>query len=84
MIHFIGLIGTLLVLAAYFLLSTGRVASASYRYQVMNLLGALTLIGYSIALSAWAVLALNAVWAVIAAAAVLRISRDREVAATAE
>ena len=84
MIHLVGLIGTILVLAAYLLLSTGRVESNSYRYQLMNLLGALSLMIYSVVLSAWAVLALNTVWGGIAAAAMLRISRDREVAATAE
>lgn len=84
MIHFIGLIGTVLILAAYFLLSTGRVESTSYRYQTINLLGALTLVGYAVVLSAWAVLALNAVWAVIAAAAMLRIARDRETPAVAD
>ncbi len=84
MIHLLGLIGTILVLGAYLLLSTGRVEPASYRYQLMNLLGALSLIIYSVVLSAWAVLALNAVWSVIATAAILRISRDRNIAATAE
>lgn len=83
-IHLLGLFGTILVLAAYLLLSSGRVASATYRYQLMNLVGALSLVGYSIVLAAWAVLALNTVWAVIAVAALLRISRDQEEPAAAD
>lgn len=43
----IGLIGVVVLLAAYFLLSTGRWASDSLTYQVYNLIGAI-LILYSL------------------------------------
>ena len=84
MIHFLGVVGSLLVLAAYLLLSSGRVKSASYRYQAMNLSGAACLVVYSALLAAWAVLALNAAWAVIAIAALLRISRDADEPASSD
>ncbi len=74
MIHIVGFAGTALVLGAYFLISTGRLQPQSYGYQGMNLVGAVLLTIYAIVLAAWAVLALNVVWSVIAVAALIRMS----------
>ncbi len=76
-IHVIGGIGTILVLGAYFLVSSGRVASASTTFQGLNLVGALLLTFYAIDLAAWASVALNAVWGLIAVVAVIRIVQMR-------
>ena len=72
-IHIVGFAGTALVLGAYMLISTGRLRPRSYGYQGMNLAGALLLTFYAIVLSAWAVLALNVAWGVIAIGALLRV-----------
>jgi len=40
----IGLIGVVLLLIAYFLLSTGRWNSDSYHYQIYNLIGAILIL----------------------------------------
>lgn len=87
-IHVIGGIGTILVLAAYFLVSSGRIESASTSFQGLNLIGALLLTFYAIDLAAWASVALNAVWGLIAVVAVFRIlqvrRRNREAVASTD
>jgi hypothetical protein len=77
LIHVIGGIGTIMVLAAYFLLSAGRIAAASTAFQGLNLTGAALLALYALVLSAWAVVALNTVWALIALVAIARVVRNR-------
>lgn len=77
LIHVIGGIGTIMVLAAYFLVSAGRIASASTTFQGLNLVGAALLAYYAVVLAAWASVALNAIWALIALVAVLRVVQHR-------
>jgi hypothetical protein len=77
LIHVIGGIGTIMVLAAYFLVSAGRIASASTTFQGLNLVGAALLAYYAVVLAAWASVALNAIWALIALVAVLRVVQRR-------
>lgn len=59
MVHVGGGIGTVLVLLAYFLVSTGRVKSASLGFQVTNLVGAALLTVFGFLLFAWASVAHN-------------------------
>ena len=75
MSHAIGFLGTFLVLGAYFLLSTGRIKAASMQYQGLNLIGAALLTLYGFLLAAWASIALNAIWGLIAVVALLRVFR---------
>lgn len=75
--HVIGGIGTILVLTAYFLVSTGRVPSKSLAFQGINLVGAILLTIYGFMLFAWATVALNGVWGLIAIVALFRVFRDR-------
>ena len=75
MSHAIGFLGTFLVLGAYFLLSAGKIKSASLQYQGINLLGAALLTVYGVMLAAWASIALNAIWGAIALVALLRVLR---------
>ena len=77
--HVIGFVGTFLVLGSYFLLSAGRIKSASFAYQGANLLGAALLTLYAVLLAAWAAIALNAVWGLIALVALARVVRPRAV-----
>lgn len=76
--HIIGFAGTVLVLGAYFLLSAGRLRATSLKYQGLNLLGAGLLTAYGVLLSAWATIALNLIWGLIALAAVRAVLRPRE------
>lgn len=75
--HVIGGVGTILVLGAYFLVSSGRLASDSWGFQGMNLVGAALLAIYGFLLFAWATVALNFVWAVIAVVTLARVHRRR-------
>lgn len=72
MLHAVGAIGPVLLLSAYYMVSTGRVTAATRSYQVMNLVGSVVLVGYSAALEAWVSVALNVAWALIAARGLLR------------
>jgi hypothetical protein len=74
-IHAVGVVGLVLLLGGYFLVSTGRLGGQSVGYQSTNLAGAVVLIAYSWALQAWASVVLNLVWAGIAAVALLRARR---------
>lgn len=77
MVHVLGGIGTILVLGAYFLVSTQRVTPRSVAFQGMNLVGAILLAIYGVLLFAWASVALNVVWACIGLFAIWRILRAR-------
>ena len=82
-IELVGWGGSFLVLIAYALLSTGRVASASRLYQGMNILGAL-----GMAANGWAHGALpsvfnNVIWMGIGFVAIARLMRIRPLAADA-
>ena len=79
MVHVIGFVGTFLVLGAYFMVSLGRISSASFAYQGINLFGAALLTVYGVLLAAWASIALNAVWGLIAFIALTRVVRARAV-----
>jgi hypothetical protein len=74
-IHAVGVVGLVLLLGGYLLVSTGRLGGQSGAYQAMNLAGALVLVWYSWALAAWASVVLNVVWGAIAAVALVRARR---------
>lgn len=56
----------ILILAAYFLVSTKKVSGDSREYQWLNLFGALGIIVNTWTQKAWPAMTLNVVWAVIA------------------
>ena len=58
----IGWAGTALLVAAYALLTAGRLSARGGVYQTMNLVGGLALLINCISLSAWPSAALNVVW----------------------
>ncbi len=70
-----GFAGMILILGAYALLSLRKIKPTSRTYQVMNLIGSLFLILYSINLFAWASVVLNVIWAIIAVFALSRMFR---------
>ncbi|MBU6277822.1 MAG: hypothetical protein KGN78_01125 [Actinomycetales bacterium] len=77
MVHIMGAIGSVIVLLAYFLVTTGKVTSSSWRFQGMNLVGSVLLTIYSFALAAWAAVPLNGTWVIIAAVALTRMEVRR-------
>lgn len=83
-LHLIGNIGVVMILGAYFLVSTGRIRSISSVYQGLNLLGAIIIAVYSVILAAWASVVLNSTWAVIAAVSLIVNLRKARANSTAE
>lgn len=79
-IDIIGWIGAGGVLAAYALVSTGRVRPDSYTYQLLNLVGAAGLGLNTFYYMAYPSTALNAVWALIAVYAVVRLWKTQTAA----
>lgn len=67
-----GWVGAVALLLAYGLVSSGRLDGRSIRFQLLNLLGAVGLLGNGIWHGAWPSAALNAVWVVIGLVAVRR------------
>ena len=63
----VGAYGMITIIGAYFLNSFGFVLADNIWYQLMNLSGGATFIYYTLAKQAWASLAVNSVWTIIAA-----------------
>ncbi|MBI4262271.1 hypothetical protein HY624_01980 [Candidatus Uhrbacteria bacterium] len=69
----IGWYGTVAIVGAYFLNSFGILSATSWPYQVLNLTGAIGIVVVSFAKKAYQPAALNAIWTVIAAIALVKI-----------
>lgn len=83
-LHVIGNVGVLMILGAYFLVSNGRIKAISPWYQSLNLVGAIIIAIYSIALEAWASVVLNGTWAIIAVVSLIVNMRKARAAALAD
>ncbi len=68
-----GNLGVLLILGAYLLVSSQRLKPSAPLYQILNLVGAVIVVAYSISFAAWASVVLNGVWTLIAVWALVRI-----------
>ena len=79
LIHIIGWTGSVMVIAAYGLNSYQRLASDSYTFLLLNLVGGTFLIIYTTFLSAFASTFINIVWVVIAIPALVRRMRKVEI-----
>ena len=76
-IDVIGWIGAGGVLAAYALVSTGRIASASYTYQALNLVGGAGLAVNTFYYMSYPSTALNVIWVLIAVYAIAKLVSAR-------
>jgi hypothetical protein len=79
-IDIVGWIGALGILAAYALVSNGRLRPASHAYQGLNLVGAIGLAINTWYYAAYPSTALNVVWAAIALYAIASLVRGRRAA----
>ena len=68
----LGWLGAASLLLAYGLTSAGRLPSQGWRFQMLNLVGAVALAANSAYHGAWPSAALNLVWIAIGLAALLR------------
>lgn len=73
----LGWIGTILLVAAYALLTAGRLRSAGTPYQLMNLVGGVLLLANTAFHAAWPSAALNLVWFGIGAVGIAQAVRSR-------
>jgi hypothetical protein len=71
----VGWFGAILVLVAYILVSTSRIQATALNYQLLNIVGSLTLLSNSVFYGAWPGGFVNIVWAGIGIVMIARISR---------
>ena len=74
----VGWIGGTLILAGYFLLTTGKLDAKSPTYQWLNVVGALGFIANSSWNGAWPSAALNVIWVGIGVVALIGIFGKRK------
>ena len=73
----LGLVGVGIVLLAFGLVSSGRIAASNARYQLMNILGTVGVLLSLIAQWNLSSFILNAAWLVIGIVGLIRITRRR-------
>ena len=81
MMEVVGWVGAVLILAAYGLLSAGKLDAKTPTYQWLNVVGAIGFILNSGWNGAWPSAALNVIWVGIGAVALMRIFAGRAKAA---
>lgn len=62
MIEICGWIGAILVLYAYFMVSSGKVDGSCHKFQTINIVGALFLVVYTYGCQAYASMVVNLIW----------------------
>lgn len=72
-----GWIGTILILAAYFLVSSRKIKPTSPVYQLLNLFGALGVLLNTFANKAWPAVSLQIAWSLIALVSLVLILKGR-------
>ena len=75
-LEIVGYAGAVCILAAYFLLSIGKITSGRV-YHVLNLIGALGLLINGAVHAAWPSVILNVVWTGIAIFSLVQLARKR-------
>ena len=71
-VNIVGWTGTVLMVVAYFLVSTGKIKSNATTYQLMNLFGAIFLGTNVFYQKAWPAFAFETLWVLIAIYALIR------------
>lgn len=70
--------GMVLIVVAYYLLSTKRINPHSLGYGLMNLFGGLGVSLNSFVNKAWPTLTLNVLWALIALISIMKIKKNKK------
>ncbi|MBL7845406.1 MAG: hypothetical protein JNK44_16205 [Cyclobacteriaceae bacterium] len=78
LIDIIGWIGSIMVIAAYGLNSYQKIKSNSLVFLLLNLVGGIFLIIYSVYYTAYANTFINVVWVIIAVPAIIQLIRKKK------
>ncbi|MBX2945268.1 MAG: hypothetical protein KF725_05500 [Cyclobacteriaceae bacterium] len=78
LIDVIGWIGSIMVIAAYGLNSYQKVKSDSLIFLLLNMVGGICLIIYSVYYTAYANTFINVVWVIIAVPAIIQLIRKKK------
>ncbi|MCX8035254.1 MAG: hypothetical protein N3A71_03165 [Candidatus Dojkabacteria bacterium] len=73
LIELLGVLGAIMILGAYFLLSINYLSADNLFYQLLNILGSLVLLCYSFYKKAWANVGINFIWMIIGLFALVSI-----------
>ena len=73
-----GWVGAILVLIAYFLVSTEKMNSKSFTFQALNIAGAFLLVLYTYNCKAYASMSVNLIWIFIGVVSASKIPRVRK------
>lgn len=76
LVDVVGWVGAAAILAGYFLFSIGRIKNG-YRYQLINLVGALALFTNALVNHSWPFVILNAVWSATAIFALIQLAAKK-------
>ena len=76
-INIFGWVGMLLVIAGYYLVSTGKIEGQSYQYQTINIIGALCLGINAYYYGAMPSVTLNIVWLIIGFTVINKLNHQK-------
>lgn len=79
LIECIGWVGSVMVIAAYGLNSYQKIRSDSMAFLILNLIGGICLILYSVYYTAYANTFINVVWVIIAVPAIIKLSLKKSI-----
>lgn len=77
-IDIIGWIGSIMLIAAYFMNSMGKISAQSFWYQLLNVIGSILLVINTIYYGAYPSSAVNFIWVFIGAHYLIKIIRSEE------
>ncbi|HCI05731.1 TPA: hypothetical protein DEX28_03220 [Patescibacteria group bacterium] len=78
LLEIFGWVGSFLIILAYYLLQTDRLEETNFKYQGINMLGALMLGVNAYSKTAWAILSLQIVWILIGIIGILKSKNSRK------
>lgn len=74
----LGFLGSILLLAGYFLAAAGKIPAQGYTYLIMNLSAGAVLLVYSLLIISWPFIFLNTVWVLIALGGMYKVWRVQQ------
>jgi uncharacterized membrane protein len=74
-IDIIGWLGSVCIILAYWMISSGKADNKSFRYQLLNICGSIFLIANTIYYGAMPPAALNAMWLIIGLYSIIRYKK---------